>query len=99
MSEPSMGLVGFLVGSRMREDEAKSCQSELEAGRSIVTVHQEANRAKLLKFSDEAAVTISTVKKALRVSSLNSPRKRAGGEPGGIIASSWQMAIAAKIGG
>jgi hypothetical protein len=34
-----MGLVGFLVGSRMREDEAKYCQSELEAGRSIVTVH------------------------------------------------------------
>jgi hypothetical protein len=63
------GLVGYLVGSGVHEDEAKYYQSELEAGHTIVTVNAGSHSGEAAKIIRRCGGHDMDSQKAVRVSS------------------------------
>jgi hypothetical protein len=63
------GLVGYLVGSGMHEDEAKYYQRELEAGHTIVTVNAGNQSGEAVKILRRCGGHDMDSQKAVRVSS------------------------------
>jgi hypothetical protein len=63
------GLVGYLVGGGLHEDEAKYYQSELEAGHTIVTVNAGSQSGEAAKILRQCGGDDMDSQKAMRVSS------------------------------
>jgi hypothetical protein len=63
------GLVGYLVGGGLHEDEARYYQSELEAGHTIVTVNAGSQSGEAVKILRQCGGHDMDSQKAMRVSS------------------------------